>query len=129
MLEGSVRKSGDQLRITAQLVKTADGYHLWSRQYDQVYIIPPSITKSNRGRFGSSRKRTDKSDAILLADILRTDRGRLQPWHPDSLLTRQIRAKVSLCTFVTRNIVRTSNRLRAILLRYYPAALSVFSSQ
>jgi transposase len=101
---------------------------LWSRQYDQVYIIPPSITKSNRGRFGSSRKRTDKSDAILLADILRTDRGRLQPWHPDSLLTRQIRAKVSLCTFVTRNIVRTSNRLRAILLRYYPAALGVFSS-
>ncbi|MCJ7814888.1 MAG: hypothetical protein MUP31_02440, partial [Xanthomonadales bacterium] len=29
VLEGSVRKSGDKLRITAQLVKTADGYHLW----------------------------------------------------------------------------------------------------
>ena len=59
---------------------------------------------------------------------MRTDRSRLQPWHPDSLLTRQIRAKVSLCAFVTRNIVRTSNRLRAVLLRYYPAALQVFSS-
>lgn len=35
VLEGSVRKSGDKLRITAQLVKTADGYHLWSRQYDR----------------------------------------------------------------------------------------------
>jgi TolB-like protein/Flp pilus assembly protein TadD len=35
VLEGSVRKSGDQLRITAQLVKTADGYHLWSRQFDR----------------------------------------------------------------------------------------------
>jgi len=101
---------------------------LWSRQYDQVYVIPPSVTKSNRGRFGSSRKRTDRSDAILLADILRTDRSRLQPWHPDSLITRQIRAKVSLCAHVTRNIVRTSNRLRAVLLRYYPAALGVFSS-
>jgi serine/threonine-protein kinase len=34
VLEGSVRKSGDQLRITVQLIKTADGYHLWSQRYD-----------------------------------------------------------------------------------------------
>jgi transposase len=100
---------------------------LWSRQYDQVYVIPPSVTKSNRGRFGASGARTDQSDAFLVADILRTDRSRLQPWHPDTLLTRQIRAQVSLIRYLTRNIVRTSNRLRAVLLRYYPAALCVFS--
>lgn len=35
VLEGSVRKSGDRLRITAQLVSTADGYHLWSETYDR----------------------------------------------------------------------------------------------
>jgi len=35
VLEGSVRKSGDKLRITVQLVKTSDGYHLWSRQFDR----------------------------------------------------------------------------------------------
>jgi TolB-like protein/Flp pilus assembly protein TadD len=35
VLEGSVRKSGDHLRVTAQLVKTADGYHLWSQQFDR----------------------------------------------------------------------------------------------
>ncbi len=34
MLEGSVRKAGDKLRITAQLIKVADGYHLWSETYD-----------------------------------------------------------------------------------------------
>ena len=34
LVEGSVRKDGDRLRITAQLIKTADGYHLWSHQYD-----------------------------------------------------------------------------------------------
>ena len=34
VLEGSVRKSGDQLRITAQLVRAAEGYHLWSETYD-----------------------------------------------------------------------------------------------
>ena len=35
VLEGSVRKAGNQLRITAQLVNTSDGYHLWSRQFDR----------------------------------------------------------------------------------------------
>ncbi len=35
VLEGSVRRSGNLLRITTQLVNTADGYHLWSQQYDR----------------------------------------------------------------------------------------------
>jgi serine/threonine-protein kinase len=35
VLEGSVRRSGSRLRITAQLVKVADGYHLWSERYDR----------------------------------------------------------------------------------------------
>ena len=34
VLEGSVRKAGDRLRITAQLVNVADGFHLWSETYD-----------------------------------------------------------------------------------------------
>ena len=35
VLEGSVRKSGDLLRITMQLIRAADGYHLWSETYDR----------------------------------------------------------------------------------------------
>ena len=35
VLEGSVRKSGPRLRITAQLINVADGYHLWSGQFDR----------------------------------------------------------------------------------------------
>jgi len=35
VLEGSVRKAGNRLRITAQLIKVADGYHLWSERYDR----------------------------------------------------------------------------------------------
>jgi adenylate cyclase len=34
VLEGSVRKAGDRLRVTAQLINVADGYHLWSEDYD-----------------------------------------------------------------------------------------------
>jgi len=102
--------------------------HLLSRGYSNIYIIPPSMVKDSRGRFGSSKARTDQSDAHLLADIVRTDLKRLHRWQVDSLLTRQIRAQVSQITFLTEQIVRTCNRLRAILLRYYPAALHVFSS-
>jgi adenylate cyclase len=35
VLEGSVRKAGNRLRITAQLINVADGYHLWSERYDR----------------------------------------------------------------------------------------------
>ncbi len=34
VLEGSVRKAGDKLRVTAQLINVADGFHLWSDSYD-----------------------------------------------------------------------------------------------
>jgi TolB-like protein/Tfp pilus assembly protein PilF len=36
VLEGSVRKSGDRVRITAQLIQAEDGYHLWSETYDRT---------------------------------------------------------------------------------------------
>ena len=36
VLEGSVRKAGDRLRVTAQLINADDGYHLWSERYDRA---------------------------------------------------------------------------------------------
>jgi serine/threonine-protein kinase len=48
LLEGSVRKEGNRLRITAQLVKVSDGSHLWSDRYDRelkdVFTIQDEIT-------------------------------------------------------------------------------------
>lgn len=37
ILEGSVRKSGNKIRITAQLIKVNDGFHMWSETYDEDY--------------------------------------------------------------------------------------------
>ena len=36
VVEGSVRRSGDRLRVTAQLIRAADGFHLWSENYDST---------------------------------------------------------------------------------------------
>ena len=48
--EGSVRKAGEHLRITAQLVRTSDGYHLWSQTYDRklddVFAIQEEIARA-----------------------------------------------------------------------------------
>ncbi|HXJ89443.1 MAG TPA: winged helix-turn-helix domain-containing protein [Candidatus Binatia bacterium] len=50
ILEGSIRRSGDRLRITAQLVNAADGYHLWSEKYDRevkdVFVVQEEIANS-----------------------------------------------------------------------------------
>lgn len=47
VLEGSVRKAGNRVRITAQLIKVSDGYHLWSERYDReledVFAIQDEI--------------------------------------------------------------------------------------
>ena len=50
VLEGSVRKAGDMLRVTAQLVNVSDGYHLWSERFDRkmedVFAIQDEIAGS-----------------------------------------------------------------------------------
>src|SRR5215470_10585894 len=50
ILEGSIRRSGDHLRVTAQLVNAADGYHLWSERYDRemkdMFAIQEEIADS-----------------------------------------------------------------------------------
>ena len=50
VLEGSVRKAGSRLRITAQLVNARDGYHLWSERYDRdlddVFAVQDEIARA-----------------------------------------------------------------------------------
>jgi len=38
LIEGSVRKSGDRVRITAQLIDVRDGYHLWTKTFDRELV-------------------------------------------------------------------------------------------
>jgi TolB-like protein len=76
VLEGSVRKSGNHLRITAQLVRADSGYHLWSetydRQLDDIFKvqdeIASAVVKALKSKLLPARKlesghRTDNSEA------------------------------------------------------------------
>ncbi len=53
ILEGSVRKQGDKVRVTAQLIRSEDGIHLWSETYDgdlkDVFALQESIARAITG--------------------------------------------------------------------------------
>jgi TolB-like protein len=75
VLEGSVRRSGSRLRITAQLIKVDDGFHVWSETYDREMAdifdiqddVSGSITDALKIQFASPRERqTENVDAYAL---------------------------------------------------------------
>ncbi len=100
--------------------------YLWDQGYEQIYVLPPSAVKSAQKRYRQSGAKDDAWDAHLIADLLRTDQRRYAPWKPDAPLTRQIRTEVRFARQLGRELVQNGNRLRSILLRYYPAALDAF---
>ncbi|MGD8482228.1 MAG: adenylyl cyclase, partial [Gammaproteobacteria bacterium] len=74
ILEGSVRKQENQIRVTAQLVKVDDGYHLWSdtydRQLDDVFAIQDEIATEVVGALKQTLLGED--DKIVIASAPRT---------------------------------------------------------
>ena len=56
ILEGSIRKDGDRIRITAQLINASDGYHLWSETFDRelrnIFEVQEQIATSVAGALG-----------------------------------------------------------------------------
>jgi adenylate cyclase len=77
VLEGSVRKSGDRVRVTAQLIEAATGAHIWADRYDRdvsdifavqddiagsvAAIVEPTLSKAEQQR--ASRKAPEQLDA------------------------------------------------------------------
>ena len=61
VLEGSLRKDGDQIRVTAQLINARTGYHLWSetyqRKFEDIFAIQDDISKVCRERVASRPRR------------------------------------------------------------------------
>ena len=81
VLEGSVRKSGNQVRVTAQLIEAASGHHLWAKKYDRgledVFAVQDELTKEivtaldvelvsgERGRYQRSRVKNPEAREVL----------------------------------------------------------------
>jgi len=79
VLEGSVRKAGNQLRISAQLIDVADGYHLWSESYDRkledIFAIQEEIARTIAAtlRVSLTQGESDAIGKIPTTDLLAYD--------------------------------------------------------
>jgi serine/threonine protein kinase len=79
VLDGSVRKSGNRIRVSVQLVKVSDGYHLWSETYDRTLEdvfavqddIAQSVVKELRGTLlgGSEDASPPSQTRVALASV------------------------------------------------------------
>lgn len=93
----------------------------------QVYVIPGRAVNRYRDRHRQSRSRSDRGDAFVLAEMLRTDRHKYVPLEADMPLTRQVCSLVRVLTTLKRHGTRVSNQLRQLLWRYYPVAAELFN--
>ena len=68
VLEGSVRRSGDRVRITAQLIDGASGNHLWAEKYDRqledIFEVQDDITQTVVGAIGPEFDRAERERAL-----------------------------------------------------------------
>lgn len=117
----------EQCRIGLETAHNLVIDYLWETGYTDIYVIPPNVVKASRARYNQSGARNDKSDALTIAGLTRTDVHRLHPWHPGSVLLQQMQIMVGMTDFWRKETVALSNRLRSCLRRYHPALLDVFS--
>ena len=70
VLEGSVQKSGEQLRVTAQLIKTSDGLHLWSQSFDRsakdIFAVQDEVAQAVVAALEG--KLVTRPDTVLVAE-------------------------------------------------------------
>jgi transposase len=95
----------------------------------QVYAVNPHTVSRYRGRHGSSRAKSDRGDAKVLADLVRTDRHNHRQVAGDSPLAEAIKilARAHQSLIWTRQ--RHTNALRSALREFYPGALAALGAQ
>jgi hypothetical protein len=92
----------------------------------QVFAINPMAAALYRDRYSVSRKKSDPGDALVLANILRTDMHAHRPLPQDSDLARAVGVLARAQQDATWNRQQISNQLRSLLREYYPSALAAF---
>jgi transposase len=93
----------------------------------RVVVITPRQVKALRSRYGAAGAKSDAGDALLLADVLRTDGHRLRPLTPDSQATQVLRALSRTRKDLQKARMALCNQLAAQLERCFPGAVGLFA--
>ncbi len=91
-----------------------------------VFPINPRAVARYRERHGQSGKKSDPGDAALLADVLRTDGHQHRPLPTISNAGLAVKALARQHQEAIWALHQTNNRLRSVLLEFYPQALQAF---
>ncbi|MGW3045708.1 IS110 family transposase [Kitasatospora sp. NPDC001159] len=91
-----------------------------------VYAINTLAAARNRDRYGVSRKKSDPGDALVLANVLRTDMHAHRPLPADTDQARAIAVLARAQQEAVWNRQQLVNQVRSLLREYYPAALDAF---
>jgi len=91
-----------------------------------VYAINPKAASRYRDRHSVSGAKSDAGDAKMLAELVRTDRHNHRPVAGDSDLAEGVKVLARAHQSLIWDRTRATNRLRAALREYFPAALSTF---
>jgi transposase len=89
--------------------------------------IHPNKVKATRPRYSSAAAKTDRSDALLLADLLRTDEHRFRALTPESDALKALRALVRTRDDLIATRVELANQLRSLLESFWPGAAAIFA--
>jgi transposase len=92
----------------------------------EVVVVASRSVKALRERYGTSGNKSDRSDAYVLADCLRTDGHRWRSLEPDSPATVTLRSHVRARKDLVETRVATANQLRAHLRTVFPGAVGLF---
>ena len=94
----------------------------------EVVVVSSRSVKALRERYGTSGNKSDRSDAFVLADCLRTDGHRWRSLEPDSPATVTLRGHVRARKDLVETRVAVANQLRAHLRIVFPGAVGLFSA-
>jgi transposase len=92
----------------------------------EVVVVSSRSVKALRERYGTSGNKSDRSDAYVLADCLRTDGHRWRSLEPDSPATVTLRTHVRARKDLVETRVAVANQLRAHLRIVFPGAVGLF---
>ena len=91
-----------------------------------VVVINPMAAARYRERTAVTRSKSDAADALMLANVLRTDRHAHRPLPKDSDLVRAVAVLARAGQDATWQRQQAANQLRSLLREYFPAALTAF---
>jgi transposase len=92
-----------------------------------IYPINPLATSRYRARYAVSGAKSDATDAVLLANIVRTDPGARRPLPADTELAQAIRVLARAQQDAVWARQQIGNQVRDLLKDFYPAALVAFA--